>query len=64
MPMAFAKMVRQSCPTVSELQVSAVSETRDSSLLIGQSWAFFVDTSKCVPYDPQNTFNRFLGDMK
>jgi hypothetical protein len=58
--MAFAKIVRQSCPRVSELQVEAVSETRDSSLLIGQSGAFFVDTSKWVPYDPQNTFYDFL----
>jgi hypothetical protein len=62
MLMAFAKMVRQSCPSVNELQVEAVSETRDSSLLIGQSGAFFVDTSKCVPYDPKNTFKRFLSD--
>jgi hypothetical protein len=60
MSMAFAKMARQSCPRVKELQVEAVSETRDSSLPIVQSAAFFVDTSKCVPYDPKNTFNDFL----
>jgi hypothetical protein len=62
--MAFAKMVRQSCPRVSDLEVEAVSETRDSSLLIAQSGAFFVDTSKWVPYDPQNTFKRFLNNVK